>query len=625
MSRAIGHNVPMTSLLTELKRRNVFRVAAAYTIVAWVSAQAIDLMAENFGAPDWFMKMILSLLIIGLPIAAVLAWAYELTPDGVVKTEDVPPEKSVTPATGRKLNVVTTIALLLALAFIAWDKLGPADDPASSAISEKSVAVLPFADLSENQDQGWFADGMTEEILNALARLPELRVTARTSSFEFKNTNIDIGDIADQLGVAHVVEGSIRRIGKNLRVTAQLIRASDGIHLWSETYDSNTEDLFDVQARIAENVAATLDVILDDEKRNRMFASGTRNVAAFEAFLKGRDLYYKAHDTRGIVGASVGLVTLADANVYLDEAIRLDPKFAAPAIVRSDRFAHKLLDFDSGLIGDADQLDVEVAYEQLRANLRLAAENANEPIGRVIAEINQVLFAPRWDRLPLLIEELQSLIDGGANIPVDNVWLQEALRLYGANELARQICDVRIAADPLNSNAYGDQLDGAIRAADYDRADGLVVAMRQKFGMSAPLYDSQLSLYMLRGDTEGAIEFMQNNPPPPSDYALFGSVLPALQGNKELALQMVAEFDKPEKWPSPRLFLTYTALGDRERYQALVSRIDELPAGHAILGMEIANNGGVLWMDLDRAPNFKRRLEEARIDPSIFIPGRWPE
>jgi hypothetical protein len=177
----------------------------------------------------------------------------------------------------------------------------------------------------------------------------------------------------------------------------------------------------------------------------------------------------------------------------------------------------------------------------------------------------------------------------------------------------------------LNSNAYGDQLDGAIRAADYERADGLVVAMRQKFGMSAPLYDSQLSLYMLRGDTEGAIEFMQNNPPPPSDYAFFGSVLPALQGNKELALQLVAEFDKPDRWPSPRLFLTYTALGDRERYQALVSRIDRLPAGHAILGMELANNGGVLWMDLDRAPNFKRRLEEARIDPSIFIPGRWPE
>jgi hypothetical protein len=174
----------MPNFLAELKRRNVFRVAAAYTVVAWVIAQAIDLTADSFGAPDWVMKITLAVLIAGLPIAMLLSWAFELTPEGVVKSEDVPAAKSITPKTGHRLNRLTTVALVIALAFIAWDKLGPDGSPVTPALTDKSVAVLPFADLSERQDQEWFADGLTEEILNALARLPELKVTARTSSFE---------------------------------------------------------------------------------------------------------------------------------------------------------------------------------------------------------------------------------------------------------------------------------------------------------------------------------------------------------------------------------------------------------------------------------------------------------
>lgn len=624
MSRAIGHNGEMNSLLTELKRRNVFRVAAAYTIVAWVAAQAIDLMAENFGAPDWFMKMVLSLLIIGLPVAAVLAWAYELTPDGVVKTEDVPAAKSITPQTGRKLNVVMGVALLLALGFIAWDKLGSDGEAPVAHIEDKSVAVLPFADLSENRDQEWFADGMTEEILNALARLPELRVTARTSSFEFKNTNTDIGDIASQLGVAHVVEGSIRRIGDDLRVTAQLIRASDGFHLWSDTYDSNTENLFDVQQRVAENIAATLDVILDDQKRNRMFRSGTRNVAAFEAYLKGRDLFYKAH-SRGAGDIGGVIVSLADANAFLDEAIRLDPTFAAPAIMRSDRFAHRLLESNTAIIGNAEDMSAEFAYEQLRKNLQLAADNAKEPIERVIAEINQVLFAPHWDRLPQLIEELKSLVASGATLPNDNVWLQEALRIVDEHDLGQEFCDSRMAADPLNRNAYHDALDVALRAGQFDKAARLADEIRRKFGMSTSLYERELSLYLLQGNTQAAIKLLRDGTPPESGYAWLDPLLPALEGKREAALQMVADADRPDSWPNSRLLLTYSVLGERERYQDLASRVDKLPAGHTILAMELASNGGVLWIDLERTPNLRKRLEEANVDTATFNPGRWPE
>ena len=330
----------MSNILTELKRRNVFRVAAAYTVVAWIIAQAFDLGVDNFGAPDWVMKVLLSILIAGLPVALLLAWAFELTPDGVVKTENVPASESITPRTGKTLNRITTAALVLVLAFVAWDKLGPGGESTSSADTKPSVAVLPFADLSELQDQEWFADGLTEEILNALARLPELRVTARTSSFEFKNTNTNIAEIASKLGVAHVVEGSVRRIGNNLRVTAQLIRASDGFHLWSDTYDRNTEDLFDVQRDVAENIATALDVILDDEKRDRMLASGTRNVEVH-------------HQAPGDVGIAAGLAaieigseryeartrqTVTDiANMIDEPPPLLDDEDAGPAAARGPR------------------------------------------------------------------------------------------------------------------------------------------------------------------------------------------------------------------------------------------------------------------------------------------------
>ena len=316
----------MSNLLSELKRRNVIRAGAAYIVIAWVIAQVIDLLADNFGAPDWVMNVVLSFLAVGFVVALLLSWAYELTPDGVKKSEDVTADESIAPQTGNKLTVIAVLGLAIALAFIAWDKLGPSTNEPATGMENKSVAVLPFADLSQGQDQEWFADGLTEEILNALARLPELKVTARTSSFEFKNTNIDVSEIASRLGVAHIVEGSVRRIGDDLRVTAQLIRAQDGFHLWSQTYDRKSDALFDVQEDIAENIASTLDVVLDEEARNRMLAFGTRDVSAFLAYVEGRKLYDDAH-ARDLIEP----VTLKEANVYFERAMDIDPTFSVPA------------------------------------------------------------------------------------------------------------------------------------------------------------------------------------------------------------------------------------------------------------------------------------------------------
>jgi len=603
----------MPNFITEMKRRNVFRVAVAYTVVAWVIAQAFDLAVDSFAAPDWVMKVALTVLVAGLPVALILAWAFELTPEGVKKTADVPETDSITPRTGRRINYVISSALVLALAFIAWDKLGTDETTAESAVTDKSVAVLPFADLSELQDQEWFTDGLTEEILNSLARLPELQVTARTSSFEFKNTNTDIGEIASKLGVAHVVEGSVRRIGDKLRVTAQLIRARDGFHLWSETYDRNTEALFDVQHDVAENIAASLDVILDEDKRSRMFATGTRNVAAFEAYTKGRKLFAQAH-TRDLST----LVTLSDANVFFEQAMEFDPGFAQPAILHSDKYAHILIERGALIAGDVSDLDEESAYELLMQDLDFAVDQAPDAASRVVAELNREYFAPHWHRMPGLLNQLRDIIDSGAPLPGSLVWLQEILLLNQEFEMAELLTKRRQLSDPLNINGWQDEADIRVQQRDFESAAALFEHVRGIFGETPQLTEREIYSALLLGDKAALLALLQNNVDFSGDYFYFEPLLAALQGNHETALQMAIELEKGSAWPMVSLLLIYEELGDVDRMRSLVSRIDALKVGPTILAVDLTIRGRILRFDLNDTPRLKKRLEEARIDPASF-------
>jgi TolB-like protein len=235
----------ISNLISELKRRNVFKVAVAYGIAGWLIIQISDTVFPRIGLPDWTITFIIALVVIGLPIALIIAWAFELTPEGIQKSKDIVITDSVTNSTGKKLNGLIISVLSLLIVFLLIERfffatttstnVNSQQATSTATISKKSVAVLPFADLSQNKDQEWFSDGLTEEILNSLAQLPELKVTSRTSAFQFKGKDLDISKIADTLGVANVVEGSVRRIGAQLRITAQLIRAEDGFHLWSET------------------------------------------------------------------------------------------------------------------------------------------------------------------------------------------------------------------------------------------------------------------------------------------------------------------------------------------------------------------------------------------------------
>ena len=333
----------MGKFFNELKRRNVVRVGLAYVVVGWLVFQISEILFPVFGTPDWVFKTLVLLIALGLPFALIFAWAFELTPDGVKKTRDVSVTTSVTASTGRKLNFVIIAALVIALSYFIWERQtirSPATDDAATVADEvtnapdeavaeevvdlkkRSIAVIPFVNMSSDKEQEWFADGLTEEILNSLARTPDLLVSARTSSFAYKGSGDDVQAIAKALGVEHVLEGSVRRSGERLRVTAQLIRANDGFHLWSETYDRTVDDLIDIQENVAIEIANALETAMDPEALAGMVSSGTSSVPAYEAYLQG--LSFRAN--RGSTGDEYMRLRAGDA---FERAVKLDPEYSS--------------------------------------------------------------------------------------------------------------------------------------------------------------------------------------------------------------------------------------------------------------------------------------------------------
>ena len=316
-------------LFEELKRRNVVRVGVAYFVVAWLVLQVVDTVAPLLELPDTFGRGVLLLIVIGLPVVLIISWAYELTEKGLKKTAEVDADDSISHSTGQRLNRLIIVTLVIALGYFIWESrfrdatdasVGP--DAVAEVVTEKTIAVLPFASFSEDQEQAWFADGLTEEILNALARTPDLLVSSRTSSFSYKDTDKDLQSIAGELGVAHILEGSVRRGGDQLRITAQLIRSSDGFHLWSETYDADASDVIRIQEDVATNIANALQTAMDPEALAAMVSAGTNSVAAYEAYLEANAVL--------ILNFTTNYST--ESVEKWEEAIRIDPDFASPYV-----------------------------------------------------------------------------------------------------------------------------------------------------------------------------------------------------------------------------------------------------------------------------------------------------
>ncbi len=321
------------SFFEELKRRNVFRVGIAYAVSAWILLQVVDLVLENIEAPPLVMKIFMLAMAIGFPIALIFAWAFEMTADGVKLEKDVDRSQSITHVTAHKMNRNIIIALVIAVALLLVDKFtpeinteaGPVADKIESVEvvvpqaenKEKSIAVLPFVDMSPEGDQAYFADGISEEILNVLVKTHSLKVAGRTSSFQFRDRNEDLRKIGEQLGVDHILEGSIRKANNRVRITAQLVTVSDGFHLWSETYDRELTDIFAIQDEIARAItdALAIELNLADTEQSLVTAS-TNNMEAYDRYLEARGLLAQRVDfTRAIE--------------LFTEATDLDPDFAA--------------------------------------------------------------------------------------------------------------------------------------------------------------------------------------------------------------------------------------------------------------------------------------------------------
>jgi TolB-like protein/Flp pilus assembly protein TadD len=386
------------SLFIELKRRNVFRVGAAYVVVGWLLLQAADILLDNFGAPEWVFKSFAALLILGLPLALFLAWAFELTPEGVKRTEDVVESDTITPRTGRRIDRLIVIGLLAVISILVVERVwfaGSGSDTAADATAESSVAaepaatgqggtdgasqpdavpvaekesiaVLPFANMSADPEQEFFADGITEDILTRLAAIGELRVISRTSIMRYKNSDKSLPEIAAELGVSHVLEGSVRRAGNQVRITGQLIRAADDAHLWAESFDRELADIFAVQTEIAGRIVQALALQLTEGEREQLQRQGTDNAAAYEHYLLGRAQMNQSYSDFGAY-----LAVMERAETDFRAALEKDPDYA-------DAWAGLARSLLSRLGAEPEKAEAnyQAGIDAARRAIRLAPESA---------------------------------------------------------------------------------------------------------------------------------------------------------------------------------------------------------------------------------------------------------
>lgn len=307
------------SLVSELRRRNVLRMAMLYLVAAWLMMQVVEVLMSLAGMPVWVGRTTLAVLAVGFPIALAFSWFYEITPEGVKLEKDIDPTQSITHVTGRRLNYIVTALLAAAVIVFAYDKWWLPDDITLIPSTPNSVAVLPFVNASDDPSQQYFSDGITEELINTLARLPGLHVTARASSFQFADSlaDVEVRDIARQLGVATLVVGSVRRAADTVRVSASLINADDGKQMWSESFDREITGIFGIQDEIASAIAASLKVQLTLKGAAEPAVSRAASIDAYNLYLLGRFHFQQRT-----------VFELEQAQDYFHSAIERDPAYA---------------------------------------------------------------------------------------------------------------------------------------------------------------------------------------------------------------------------------------------------------------------------------------------------------
>ena len=463
-------------LFEELKRRNVFRVSIGYIITAWLLLQVVDLVLENVNSPDWVMQVFMLALAIGFPLAVFFAWAFEMTPEGIKKEKDVDRSQSITTKTGRKLDFSIMVVMAVALAWFAWDKFATSPEPPATAtvaaqtdsdtvqtpISEpaapaKSIAVLPFINMSDDASNEYFSDGISEEILNALAKVKELKVAGRTSSFAFKGKNVDLRLIGETLGVSHILEGSVRKAGNKVRITAQLIQVEDGFHLWSDTYDRELTDIFAIQDEIAAAILEQLKAVL---LGGQSIATTRVDTQAYDLYLLARQRIYTRNRMQ-----------LESALELLDQALEIDPGFA-PA------WAQKGI--TTLLLSDRGYGTIPFVESQTRGRLALEKATKIDPLlaegwaGLGLYQQNQ----PIAEEQDLAVESLRKALAINPSLINASNWLQLALFRKSQPREAMQIIEAMLDRDPLYKPGIGNAVLAYSLRGEPDKALSLINRVR---------------------------------------------------------------------------------------------------------------------------------------------------
>lgn len=591
-------------LFEELKRRNVFRVGLAYLVASWLLLQMIDVIGPILRLPDEVAWYLMFLLAVGFIPVLILAWAFELTPEGV------------------KLDRAIMVILALAVGFLLFDKLALQNNlnlgtpETSSMVSSppsaisgqspqesrttNSVAVLPFVTMSNGPDDDYFSDGLTEEIINALAQLPELLVTARTSAFHFKDQNLPVAEIAAQLGVDHIVEGSVRRAGEQLRITAQLIRAEDGFHLWSDTYDRRTEDTFAVQSDIAEKVATALNVVLDDDQRAWLRQTGIRNVEAYTAYQKGLESHTRAHDAR------VDIAFLREGNRHYEDAITLAPDFSDAYLNHADLFVHILMSQARGqLDGNITNSDIQAAPAAMKYDYDQAIRHAKKSGQRLVAEYDRALLLGNWSGLASLSE--RALTAPGCELAL---WAYLGGTAFGQAELVGDAYRRRTACDPVLQRAWLHLADAQLWLGQPGHAAEIARERLSTFNQLslAPTYALALAV---SGEIHQAQQFVSTEIKSEQERLKTNSMLAAMNSETAAAKSWQEQY-LVASGPDDLFSLVLNAQqGKHNESNRLAGLIDQRPFGYMVLLQAIYYCACGAPFDLEAAPEFAALLAES--------------
>ena len=567
------------SIFEELSRRNVFRVAVAYTIGAWFIAQIADLVLNNIGAPDWVMKSLFLLLVIGFAAALIISWAYEITSEGIKRERDVIRDNSITHLTARKLDYITVAAALGVAGMFGWQQMA-GDRPATASVpmttiaeskpaarlGARSIAVLPFANRSNRDEDLFFTDGIHDDLLTQLAKIHDLKVISRTSVMQYRDTNMRIPEIAAELGVATVLAGGVQRAGQRIRINAQLIDVATDQHLWAETFDREMtiDNLFDIQTEITRKIVAAVRGQLTTEEQQAISGAPTQSLEAYDAFLRARNL---------LTGSGYSMEKYKAAQPYAEKAVAIDPKFA---------LAHLLL---ADIHGNAVWIgyDVSPQRQQAAASAMNKAEGVlGDQSPELLAAQSEYLYRFEQDYPASLIklQIAQAAMPGNVSIFEKLGFTQRRLGLWEESvESMLQAAEL----DPANASALSSATETLALMQQWSRLKNLLSRSLERFSDDTDIATIAALLPLWSQGDVGAARARFDNVRPDSDaiYVISAMELPWYEHDFDGVISSFDHLLNKEMMSLPAwvgyrqlsLALAYRRLGETDRADQLLEEV----------------------------------------------------